>query len=296
MRHVNDQDQLAERFEQHRARMRAVSYRMLGSLSEAEDAVQEAWLRLSRADVSHVDDLGAWLTTVVARICIDALRTRSARREEPIDARVPDPVISPPDAVDPEQAALVADSVGLALLVVLETLSPSERLAFVLHDAFDVPFEQIATIIDRTEPATRQLASRARRRLRAGPASDMDLGAQWQVADTFIAAARDGDFEALLDVLDPDVVRRADAGDAGPDVPRILRGARAVATGALSVRTLGVEARRVLVNGAPGILTLAYGSPVAVLAFTIAHGKVTELNVLADPARLRCLDLSYLTG
>jgi RNA polymerase sigma-70 factor (ECF subfamily) len=293
-RDIDDQDWLAERFEQYRPRLRAVSYRMLGSLSEADDAVQDAWLRLSRADTGQVDDLGAWLTTVVARICLDALRSRNARREVPSDPQLPDPIIDPIDAVDPEHEALIADSVGLALLVVLETLGPSERLAVVLHDIFDIPFDQIAPIVGRSEPATRQLASRARRRLRAGATPNTDLASQWRVVDAFLAAARDGDFEALLNVLDPDVVRRFDAGALRLDAPRILRGAKAVASGALTFQKLGFESRRVLVNGAPGVIALAGGKPVSVAAFTVADGKITELNVLADPARLRRLDLSLL--
>lgn len=291
---MHDEDWLAERFEQHRTRLRAVSYRMLGSHGEADDAVQEAWLRLSRVDASRVDDLGAWLTTVVARICLNTLRSRATRREEPIDAYVPDPVLSPVDSGDPADDALVADSVGLAVLIVLDTLGPAERLAFVLHDIFDVPFEEIARIIGRSEPATRQVASRARRRLRTATTPDADLSEQWEVADAFIAAARDGDFDALLRVLDPDVVRRLDAGAAGPDVPRILRGAQEVASGAMSFQTLGYVGRRALVNGAPGVVTFADGEPYAVLGFTIARGRVVEINVLADRDRLRRLDLTFL--
>jgi len=293
---MSEQEWLAARFEQYRPRMRAVSYRMLGSLSEADDAVQEAWLRLSRSDTSQVDDLGAWLTTVVGRICLDALRSRRARHEELTDPHLPDPIVSPVDASDPENEALIADSVGLALLVVLETLSPPERLVIVLHDIFELPFDQIAPIVGRSEPATRQLASRARRRLKAGATPDVDLAGQWRVVDAFLAASRDGDFDALLNVLDPDVVRRLDAGEAGPDLPRILRGAKEVASGALLFRTLGLDFRRVLVNGAPGVLSFADGKPVTVLGFTVAHGKITELNVLADPARLERLDLSRLAS
>ena len=291
---MNDQDWLAERFEQHRTRLRAVSYRMLGSLSEADDAVQEAWLRLSRADTSQVDDLGAWLTTVVARICLNALRSRAARREELIDPHVPDPIVSAVDAVDPGDEALIADSVGLALLIVLDTLAPAERLAFVLHDVFDVPFVQVAAIIDRSEPAARQLASRARRRLRTTATPDTGIAEQWELVDAFLAAARDGDFDALLTVLDPDVVRRVDAGATGPDVPRILRGAQDVASGAIAFNTLRYVAQRALVNGAPGVVTFAGEEPFAVLGFTVARGKIVEMNVLTDPARLRRLDLTVL--
>ena len=288
---MTEQDWLAERFEQHRPRLRAVSYRMLGSLSEADDAVQEAWLRLSRADTSQVDDLGAWLTTVVARVCLNVLRSRAARREEPIGPHMPDPIVSAVDAVDPEDEALIADSVGLALLIVLDTLAPAERLAVVLHDAFDVPFEQIAAIIDRSEPATRQLASRARRRLRATPTPEATIAEQWELVDAFLAAARDGDFDALLRVLDPDVVLRADAGATGPGGSRIDRGARAVASGAVTFNTLGYVSRRALVNGAPGVVTFAGEQPFAVLGFTVAGGRIVEMNILADPARVRRLDL-----
>jgi len=284
---VTEQDLLAERFECHRSRLRAVAYRMLGSFSEADDAVQESWLRLSRADADALDDMGAWL---------DALRAR-ARREVPTDPHIPDPVVEPADIVSPEEHALLADSVGLALLIVLEQLAPAERLAFVLHDIFDVPFQQVAVIVGRSQAATRQLASRARRRVRAASAggagaADVDLPAQWELVDAFIAAARDGDFETLLEVLDPEVVRRLDCGATDLDVPRILRGADAVAAGAIGFRRLGGDGRRVLVNGAPGFVTFVGGRPFAVLSFTIARGRIIELNVLADPARLSRLDLS----
>jgi RNA polymerase sigma-70 factor (ECF subfamily) len=291
---MNDQEWLAERFEQHRARLRGLAYRMLGSLNEADDAVQEAWLRVSRADTSRVNDWSAWLSTVVARICLNALRSRGTRPAEPIDPHVPDPIVSAVDAVDPADDVLVADSVGLALLIVLDTLGPAERLAYVLHDIFDVPFEQIAPIIDRSEPAARQLASRARRRLRTTATPDMDLAGQWKLVDAFLAAAREGDFDALLTVLDPDVVRRLDAGASGPSGPRILRGAQAVASGAISFQTLGHVSRRALVNGAPGVVTFADGQPYAVLGFTVARGRIVEMNVLADPERLRRLVLPVL--
>lgn len=291
---MNEQDWLAERFEQHRGRLRAVSYRMLGSLSEADDAVQEAWLRFSGADTSHVDDLGAWLTTVVARVCLNVLRSRSARHEEPMGEHLPDPIVSAAGAASPEDEALTADSLGLALLIVLDTLAPAERLAFVLHDVFDVPFEQIAPIIDRSEPAARQLASRARRRVRAAPAPDADLAAQWELVEAFLAAAREGDFDALLTVLDPDVVRRVDAGAIAPGVPRFTRGAQAVASGAITFQKLGYVGRPALVNGAPGVVTFADGQPVTVVGFTVARGKIVEMNILADPERLRRLDLTLL--
>ncbi len=291
---MNEQDWLAERFEQHRTRLRAVSYRMLGSLSEADDAVQEAWLRLSGADTSRVDDLGAWLTTVVARICLNVLRSRAVRREEPIGPQLPDPIVSAANAVGPEDEALIADSVGLAMLIVLDTLAPAERLAFVLHDVFDVPFEQVAAITDRSEPAARQLASRARRRLRTTVTPDADLAAQWELVDAFLAAARDGDFDALLTVLDPDVVLRADAGATDPGRSRILRGAQAVASGAIGFQSLAYVARRALVNGAPGVVAFAGEEPHSVLGFTVASGKIVEMNILADPVRLRRLDLTVL--
>jgi RNA polymerase sigma factor (sigma-70 family) len=293
---MDEQDWLADRFEQHRAHLRAVSHRMLGSLSEADDAVQEAWLRLGRADTSRVNDLRAWLTTVVARICLNALRSRAARREEPIGAHVPDPIVSAVDTVDPADEVLTADSVGLALLIVLDTLAPAERLAFVLHDVFDVPFGQIAPIIDRSEPATRQLTSRARRRLSTTATPDTSIDEQWELVDAFLAAARDGDFDALLTVLDPDVVIRADAGATGPGGSRIQRGARAVASGAIGFNRLGYVSRRALVNGAPGVVTSAGEEPFAVLGFTIAGGRIVEMNILSDPDRLRRLALTSIPG
>ncbi|HET9103807.1 MAG TPA: sigma-70 family RNA polymerase sigma factor [Solirubrobacteraceae bacterium] len=286
----------AEQFERARPQLLAVAYRMLGSLSEAEDAVQEAWVRLTRAREANIDNLAAWLTTVVGRVSIDMLRARHARRQEPYELYVPDPIIAAADGVDPEREALIADSVGLALLIVLDTLAPAERLAFVLHDIFDVPFDQIAPIIDRSPQATRQIASRARRRVRTTQPPEMDIGSQWRLVDAFLAAARDGDFGALLDVLDPDVIRRVDAGPAGPEVPPILRGAHAVASGARAFARLGHREQRALVNGAPGIVTLVDGRPYTVLGFTFAHGRITEINVLADPERLRKLDLTSLIG
>jgi RNA polymerase sigma-70 factor (ECF subfamily) len=267
---------------------------MLGSLSEADDAVQEAWLRFSRADTSAVEDLGAWLTTVVARICLNSLRSRKTRREEPIDAHMPDPIVSPVNALGPEDEALLADSVGLALLIVLDTLAPAERLAFVLHDVFEVPFEQIASIIDRSEPATRQLASRARRRLSTTPAPEADLAEQWELVDAFLAAARDGNFDRLLAVLDPDVVLRADGGATGLGGSRVVRGAHAVASGASAFNRLGYESRRALVNGAPGVVSFADNQPISVVGFTVAGGRIVEMNILSDPDRLRELDLAVV--
>jgi RNA polymerase sigma factor (sigma-70 family) len=292
---MDDQQWLAQRFEEHRPRLRAVAYRMLGSLSEADDAVQDAWLRVSRADTSQVENLGGWLTTIVARVSLNLLRSRSTRREAPLDdVHVPDPVIDPADGTDPEHEALLADSVGLALLVVLETLTPAERLAFVLHDMFGVPFDEIAPIVDRSSDAARQLASRARRRVRgAAPAPDADLSAQWEVVEAFLAAGRDGNFDALVSLLDPDVVLRADGGATG--LSHFIRGAEAVAGRAtMWGRREGLTTRRALVNGAPGMVTTLDGKPFSVAAVTIRGGRIVELDFLADPERLAKLDLSVL--
>ena len=292
---MNERDWLAERFETHRPHLRAVAYRMLGSLTEADDAVQDAWLRLNRADTRDVDNLGGWLTTVVARLCLDMLRSRKARREDPMGIHVPEPIIAGADATDPEQELLLADSVGLAMLVVLETLTPAERLAFVLHDTFGLPFDEIAPIVGRSTTTTRQLASRARRRVRgATTSSDVDVARQREVVDAFLAAARAGDFEALLRVLDPDVVVRADAG-AGRSLlgrTREVRGARAVAKQAFGFRRLADGARRALVNGAAGLVVFDGAQPYAVLGFTVRGKKIVEIDILADPARLKGLDLS----
>ncbi|WP_406480716.1 sigma-70 family RNA polymerase sigma factor [Streptomyces platensis] len=291
---MNDHEWLAERFEENRGRLRAVAYRMLGSLSEADDAVQEAWLRLSRTGGDEVQNLGGWLTTVVGRVCLDQLRMRKARREDSLEVHVPEPVVSRPDTVDPENEALLADSVGLALLVVLETLTPAERLAFVLHDMFAVPFDEVAPLVDRTPAAARQLASRARRRVQGAPAPDTDLGRQREVVDAFLAASRGGDFEGLLAVLDPDVVLRADAGGAPDGLSKLVRGARAVVEQALTFSRFAPFARPALVNGTPGLVTAQGGQPLAVMGFTLAHGKIVEINILADLARLSRLDLSIL--
>jgi RNA polymerase sigma-70 factor (ECF subfamily) len=273
--------------------LRGVAYRMLGSLAEADDAVQETWLRLARTDAGAVQNLGGWLTTVTARVCLDALRARAARREEPLEVHLPDPVVSPADHTDPEQQALLADSVGLAMLVVLETLSPTERLAFVLHDVFAVPFEQIGPILERSPAAAKQLASRARGRLRgAAAAPDPDRARHQEIVDAFLAAARDGDFTGLLAVLHPDVVLRADTGN-GPFGPsQLLRGADAVAGQALRFTGLARHARRVLVNGAPGFVAAPNGEPVALMGLTIRDGRIVEIDVLADPDRLRRLNLT----
>jgi RNA polymerase sigma-70 factor (ECF subfamily) len=295
---MDNHEWLAERFEENRGHLRAVAYRMLGSLSEADDAVQESWLRLARSDASGIENLGGWLTTVVARVCLDTLRSRKSRREEPLGAHVPDPIVTREGRIDPEQEVLLADSVGLALLVVLETLAPAERLAFVLHEMFEVPFEEIATIVGRSHVAARQLASRARRRVRGVAAvPDVDLVHQREVVDAFLAAARGGDFNALLAVLDPDVVLHADGGAAAPGATREVRGARLVARQALTFARLAYPSQWVLVNGAAGVVTwLPDGRPFSVLGFTVAHGKIVEIDVLADPARLRQLNLSALNG
>ena len=285
---------LAEQFEEHRAHLRAVGYRMLGSASEAEDAVQESWLRLGRADVSAVENLRAWLTTVVARVCLDMLRTRASRREDPLDVHVPDPVITRADR-DPESDAMLADSVGLALLVVLETLEPAERLAFVLHDVFGMTFDEIAPIVERSPAAARQLASRARRRVQSkAPNPEHDLHQQRRVVDAFLTAARDGDFERLVAVLDPEIVLRADGG-ALAGASRIVRGAQAVAAQASTFSRLGLSNQFVLVNGNIGLVSRrSDGRLFSVLGFTIAGGKVVEIDILADPERLGRLDLSAI--
>jgi RNA polymerase sigma-70 factor (ECF subfamily) len=285
-------DELTERFEEHRARLRAVAYRLLGSLSEADDAVQEAWLRLNRSDVSEVDNLGAWLTTVVARVSLNMLRSRNTRREEPLGVRVPEPIVDRAGELDPEHEALLADSVGLALLVVLETLSPPERLAFVLHDMFAVPFDEIARIVDRSPDAARQLASRARRRVRAGYTEpDADLETQREVVEAFLAASREGDFDALVAVLHPDVVLRADLGTAGS---REVRGAEQVAGQAQFFSRLGLDVRLALVNGAIGGVSMLNGELFSIGAMTVKGGKIVELYFLADRERLGRIDLTIL--
>jgi RNA polymerase sigma factor (sigma-70 family) len=289
---MEDHEWLAKRFEENRAPLRAVGYRMLGSLSEADDAVQEAWLRLSRSDTSGIENLGGWLTTVVGRVCLDMLRSRKSRREEPLGARLPEPIISREDGIDPEHEALVADSVGLALLVVLETLAPAERLAFVLHDMFAVPFEEIAPLVGRSPTAARQLASRARRRVQgASTSADAGLACQREAVDAFLAASREGDFEALLAVLDPDVVLRIDGGAVRAGLSREVRGVRAVAEQTLTFSRLSPFVRPALVNGAAGVVVAPRGRPFAVMGFTVRRGKIVEIDVLADPARLSRLDL-----
>ncbi|MFR9776590.1 RNA polymerase sigma factor SigJ [Micromonospora sp. MS34] len=289
-----EQSWLAERFEQQRPQLRAVAYRMLGSHTEADDAVQEAWLRLARTDTDGVDNLAAWLTTVVARVCLNTLRARRTRREEPLEVRMPDPVVRTGEAGDPAYAAVLADSVGLAMLVVLDTLTPTERLAFVLHDMFAVPFDEIGDMIDRSPAAARQLASRARRRVQGrAPTPDPDLARQREVVDAFLAAARDGDFEGLIAVLHPDVVLRADGG-ARARHTTVLTGARTVAAQATTFGRFSPFARPVLVNGAAGVLVSAAGRPLSVMAFTVTDGRIATIDVIADPERLRRLDLAGL--
>jgi RNA polymerase sigma factor (sigma-70 family) len=291
---MDERNWLAERFEEHRTRLRAVAYRMLGSLSEADDAVQEAWLRLSRSDADEIENLGGWLTTVVSRVSLNMLRARSARREEPIGVHVPEPIVDRLDGTDPEHEALLADSIGLALLVVLETLPPAERLAFVLHDMFAVPFDEIAPIVDRSPDAARQLASRARRRVQGeNTVPDADLGRQREVVEAFLAASREGDFDALLAVLDPDVVLRAEVGPLPSDA-REVRGAEAVAGQALTYSRLRLAVRPALVNGVIGAVTTLHGRPFSVGAFTVRGGKIVEIDILADPERLSRLDLAVL--
>ena len=294
---MDENEFLAKRFEEHRSHLRAVAYRMLGSLSEADDAVQEAWLRLSRSETSGVENLGGWLTKVVGRVCLDMLRSRTSRRVvplgEPLGTRVPEPLVSRADGIDPEHEALLADSVGLALLVVLETLTPAERLAFVLHDMFSVPFEEIAPVVGRSPTAARQLASRARRRVQGeAHVPDADLATQREVVDAFLAASRDGDFDALLAVLDPDVVLRMDGGAVRAGLSREIRGARAVAEQTLTFSGLSPFVRPALVNGAAGVVVAPRGRPFSVMGFTIRGGKIVEIDILADPARLSRLDVS----
>jgi RNA polymerase sigma-70 factor (ECF subfamily) len=290
---MDERKWLAERFEEKRPRLRAVAYRMLGSLSEAEDAVQEAWLRLSGTAYGEVDDLGAWLTTVVARISLNMLRSRKTRSE----SHVPEPIVDRADGTSPEHGALLANTVGLALLVVLETLAPAERIAFVLHDIFGMPFEEVAPIVERTPDAARQLASRARRRVQARNATpDADVQVQRSVVDAFVAAARDGDFHKLVAVLDPDVVLRGDGGPLRSSGSGELRGAEQVARSALTFSRLDLLRLPVLVNGAAGLVCMLDGKPFSVMAFTVRGGKITEIDILADPERLSQLDLTLLDG
>jgi RNA polymerase sigma factor (sigma-70 family) len=287
---MDERDWLAERFQEHRPRLRAEAYRMLGSTSEADDAVQEAWIRLSRSKAGEIDNLEAWLVTAVGRVALNMLRSRKRRREEPLDAHLPDPIVDRADGIDPEHEALLADSVGLALLVVLETLTPAERLAYVLHDMFAVPFDEIGAILDRSPDAARQLASRGRRRIRgADTPPDADPAAQQEVVEAFLAAARDGDFDALVAVLDPDIVVREDTGS-GTLVE--VRGAENVARRAMAFSQLGLVARPALINGVAGWVSLLDGEVYAIGALTLQNGRITTMDILLDPARLARLDLT----
>jgi RNA polymerase sigma-70 factor (ECF subfamily) len=289
---MNDADWLAERFEQHRPRLRAVAYRMLGSLAEADDAVQDTWLRLSRAGTDGVENLGGWLTTIVARVCLNQLRSRRLRREHPLEAHVPDPVLSRDGEAQPEDQALLADSLGLALLVVLDTLSPDERLAFVLHDMFDLPFKDIAGLIGRTPAAAKQLASRARRRVRSADIpAEHDRVREREVVDAFFSATGEGDFGRLVAVLHPDVLLRTDGGTGHPEASMVIRGSAAVAGQAVKgfrriVTGPGAGLRRVLVNGSAGAIVMADGQPLIVIGFTVSGGQITGIDAITDPARV----------
>jgi RNA polymerase sigma factor (sigma-70 family) len=292
-----DRDQLAERFETHRSHLQAVAYRMLGSLSEADDAVQEAWIRYSRSDTSAVENLAGWLTTVVARVCLDMLRSRRSRREEPLSSEPSTLLVTRQDASDPEQEAVLADSVGLALMVVLHRLAPAERVAFVLHDLFAVPFDQIAPIVERTPTTTKKLASRARQRVQGTPTiPDIDLDRHRHVVDAFIKAARGGDVTALLAVLDPDVVRRADRRAVPTGIALELRGARAVAEETCTNAPRARHARPALIDGAVGVVVAPRGRLVVALRLTITHDRITTIDAIADPARLDQLDLAVLAS
>jgi RNA polymerase sigma factor (sigma-70 family) len=293
---MDEHEWLADRFEEHRPHLRAVAYRMLGSLAEADDAVQDTWLRLSRAGADEVENLGGWLTTVVARVCLNMLRSRATRREEPLGPHLPDPVISPQGTLQPEEEALLADSVGLALLVVLDSLSPAERLAFVLHDMFELPFDEIAPMVGRSPGAARQLASRARRRVRGAelPAPDPDLARQRAVVDAFFLAARGGDFDTLVSLLDPDVVLRSDFGARRPAAARVTRGAAAVARQALIGALPTAHLHPALVNGAAGVVVTVDGRPFAVLGFTVTDGRIVEIDAIADPGRVRRIAAAVL--
>jgi len=294
---MDDQQLLAEQFEQHRTRLRALAYRMLGSITEADDAVQEAWLRLSRSDADAIENLAGWLTTVVSRLCLNVLRSRTARREDLLDPHVPDPIVTVEGTLDPEEEAMLADAVGVALLVVLETLTPAERLAFVLHDTFAVPFDQVAAVLGRSSEATRQLASRARRRVRgATTPPDADVARQRAAVDAFFAAARAGDFEGLVAVLDPDVVARSDGGARRPQLSRVTSGAAAVAGQALTYANPAAELRPALVNGAAGVVVMLGGRPQTIMGFTVVDGRIVAINALVDPDRIAELDLAAFTG
>jgi RNA polymerase sigma factor (sigma-70 family) len=292
---MDENQWLADRFEEHRPHLRAVAYRMLGSLSDADDAVQDAWLRVSRAGAGEVENLGGWLTTVVARVCLNVLRSRRTRREESLDAHLPDPVVSVERVRQPEEEALLADSVSLALLVVLDTLTPAERLAFVLHDMFQLPFSEIARMVGRSPEAARQLGSRARRRVKGAqiPAPDPDLARQREVVDAFFRAARGGEFDSLVALLDPDVVLRSDFGGRRPSAPKVIHGAVAVARQARALP--GAELHPALVNGTAGMVITVHGRPYAVMGFTVVDGKIIEIDAIADPERVGTIAAAVLT-
>lgn len=290
---MSDPDRLAEHFEHHRLRLRTVAYRMLGSLSEADDAVQETWLRLNRSDTSEVGNFAGWLTTVIGRVCLNLLRSRSMRNEQPLEVHTPDPIVSAVDGGDPENSAVLADSVGLALLVVLDSLNPAERVAFVLHDIFGVPFDDVAQIVETTPAAARQLASRARRRVEGSPVPDTDLTRQREVVDAFFAASKRGDFDALVAVLDPDVVLRSDGGAGRASITQIIRGGATLASQAIMFAQGAPYAQPALVNGAAGVVVMRQGRPLSVMGFVVRGGKIVAIDVLADPARLAELDLSH---
>jgi RNA polymerase sigma factor (sigma-70 family) len=295
---MDEKEWLADRFEEHRPHLRAVAYRMLGSLAEADDAVQDAWLRVSRAGADDVENIGGWLTTIVARVSLNMLRSRKVRREESLEVHLPDPVVSPEGELQPEDEVLLADSVGLALQIVLETLTPAERLAFVLHDMFELPFDEIAPMVGRSPIAARQLASRARRRVKGADLRppDPDLARQREVVDAFYAAARGGDFAGLVSLLDPDVVLRVDFGDRRPAVPNVVRGAEAVANQAKAGAFPHAELHPALVNGAAGVVITMRGRPFAVMGFTVVEGKISEIDVIAEPARVARVAASVLAG
>ena len=293
---MGENDWLAERFEEQRGHLRAVAFRMLGSTAEADDAVQDAWLRVSRADTSVVENLGGWLTTIVARVCLNMLRSRTARREVPLEVHLPDPVISPGGELGPEGEALLADAVGLALLVVLDALAPAERLAFVLHDMFELPFDEIGPIVGRSPTAARQLASRARRRVRRADIPDPDLARQRAVVDALFSAARSGDFDALVALLHPDVVLRVDVGPSRPGASMIVRGAAAVARQARLGANPAAILHPALINGAAGVVITLNGQPHGVMAFTVVHGQVAELDIFADPERVRRVASAVIGG
>jgi RNA polymerase sigma factor (sigma-70 family) len=293
---MGENDWLADRFEEQRTHLRAVAYRMLGSIPEADDALQDAWVRVNRADTSLIENFGGWLTTIVARVCLNMLRSRNVRREEPLEVRLPDPVISPVGELGPEGEALLADSVGLALMVVLDTLTPAERLAFVLHDMFELPFEEIAPMVGRSPTAARQLASRARRRVRGARIPDSDLGRQRTVVDAFFLAARSGDLDALIAVLHPDVILRVDFSPSRSTASTIVRGAAAVARQARLGANPAALLHPALINGAAGVVITLNGQPHGVMAFTIVNDLVVELDIIADPERIRRVASAVLSS